>query len=931
MEGALYAWIEQQKCLLTCEQNEEITQMQQELDVLDDRANPNVLQHLQLVQSSLGLFGRTVWTLALPRWHWTTKAHAFSIGDIVRIRNASSTSDKIQTTNQCTSVVTKLEEFCIHIAMQASDSETKSESDIGGRGAITVDRLVNTTTYSKLSATLEGICKGDHPLISILFENQLPQWSESRSIDPFNPHLNTSQLESIKLALASKDIAIIHGPPGTGKTTTIVELILQAVIHNKQKVLVCAPSNIAVDTVLEKLSQCPAISQYKVRLLRIGHPARVTANVLQHCFDAQVSNAENTAIVDDIRMEIQQMERTITNIREKARKQKRTQTGQTCDLYKLIRSNRKEIHKRERNVIQNLLQQSHVIFATNMGASTKLLKDIKFDIAIIDEAAQALEVSCWIPIMKAKRVVLAGDHCQLPPTIKSRKAAEDGLQVTLFDRLMERAKMRGFEGIVKMLDIQYRMHDDICRWSSDAMYQSALKSFEGVAARTLQDLGTFVRHENEVFVTLPEGVFQVDPSVLGATLYLLDTAGCDLNEEKEQVDTSKFKKDKDARDIASVLSCSKSNPGEALLVDIHVRSLVQAGIPAHDIAVITPYNKQVQVLKSRLSEAFPSLEIRSVDGFQGCEKEAVVMSLVRSNKKHEAGFLADERRMNVAVTRAKRHVALICDSETISAHSFLRNLVQHFEAFGEVRFATEILSEYSVSGERVVEKRRCNRSRGTRRPVTQKDTVEPSAKNYNLVSISKASELKRKVESDIQDDDEILQTAVAFEVLASSSSCDEGDNDIEGDGTAETSKHEYTCIPDAVRKPNVRSSKKKGKKGKAISKVTKEIAESSFLDRQVAESRFCGFRDLMGIQCEERTHLVYGSICICCKARFCLKHIQAEIHGCTRAIRERAVQQDKAHRTMTSQQKNSLKQKLHSQMEAKTKGRAKKSVQKKKK
>ncbi|KAL0586748.1 hypothetical protein ABG067_003590 [Albugo candida] len=969
MQDALYEWIENQKSLLSCEQDEEITQMQQELKVLDDRKNPNVLQNLRLIQSSIGLFGRTVWALALPHWHGTPKAHTFTIGDVVRIRNTLATSEDIQESDEWTGVVMKLSEHRVHIVLEASDCDAISASGILDHGPITVDRLVNTTTYTKFSATLDRIRDGSHPLRYILFESRLPQWNSPQVMKPFHSKLNASQKDAIQFALASNDVAVIHGPPGTGKTTTLVELILQATIHHKLKILVCAPSNIAVDTVLDKLSQCTEVDQYKLRLLRIGHPARVTRNVLQHCLDAQVAKAENTVIVNDIRQEIQQTEREIVAIRNKNRKQKSTQPGQPRELYKLIRSNRKDIYKREKAVVGELLEKSQVIFATNVGASTKLLKNMDFDLAIIDEAAQALEISCWIPIMRSKRVVLAGDHCQLPPTIKSKQAATDGLQVTLFDRFMERAKMKGFEPIIKVLDTQYRMHNDICRWSSDAMYQSALKSFEGVAARRLQDLKTFVRHKKQISITLPEGIFQIDQNVLGATLYLLDTAGCDLDEGKERLDVRKLKKGTNSRDVTTKLSCSKFNGGEALLVDIHVRSLIEAGVSPRDIAVVTPYNKQVQVLKSRLSKVFKDLEIRSVDGFQGCEKEAVVMSLVRSNKKRQLGFLADERRMNVAVTRARRHVALICDSDTISANSFLKNLVKHFEAFGEVRSASEILVEYTFTGESLVEDGQENRTQETQRHGTRKGTVKPDSEKHKRDTFTKADLIEKcktdeieseanltekceadqveskanlvdkyetdQVGSEVEDEDEMSQIRAGFEVLAASSSSEEGDAVIEGDGTTEaTSKQEYTCIPGSARKQNARPKKKET----TISEVTKEIggihleeSDSTFLDRKVAESQFCGFRNSIGKQCKERTHLVYGSNCICCKARFCLKHVQAEVHGCTQAIRKHAAQQNKSQRSLTSQQKQSLQQKLQDQMEAKTKGRAKKVYKKKKK
>lgn len=312
-----------------------------------------------------------------------------------------------------------------------------------------------------------------------------------------------------------------------------------------------------------------------------------------------------------------------------------------------------------------------MVFATNVGTASKLLKDVTFDLVIIDEAAQALEVSCWIPILKAKRCVLAGDHLQLPPTIKSKTAAAKGLEVTLFDRI---TSFTTTQSIVKMLDTQYRMHEDISEWSSQAMYKGELKSFEGVAKRKLHEL--------------PHVKITKDDELLDATLLLLDTAGCELEEDANEDDGKSH----------GMLQLSKSNEGEARVVARHVRALLESGLKEDEVAVITPYNKQVQTLKALLLESYPKLEIRSVDGFQGCEKEAVVMSLVRSNASRQVGFLADDRRMNVAITRAKRHVAVVCDTDTISSHKFLAVLVEHFEKFGEYRSAQEYLDEDVVEG-----------------------------------------------------------------------------------------------------------------------------------------------------------------------------------------------------------------------------------------
>lgn len=431
------------------------------------------------------------------------------------------------------------------------------------------------------------------------------------------------------------------------------------------KVLVCAPSNIAVDNVLEKLASAMSTTGKRLRLTRIGHPARVMPQILPYCLDAKIQAAEGTEIVDDIRKETTSM---------LAKLQKTRDRGARASLRHELKANRKEIREREQKVVAELLKHSDVVFATNVGAASKLLRDLSFDLVVIDEAAQALEASCWIPILKAKRCVLAGDHLQLPPTIKSKAAASQGLDVTLFDRVTQMTHTRD---VVKMLNVQYRMHQDISDWCSRAMYKGELGSFEGVATRKLHEL--------------PHVSIDKDDELLNATLLLIDTAGCGLEEDTDDGD--------EGSTTSPLLKMSKSNEGEARVVAKHIRALLTAGLKQDEVAIITPYNKQVQTLKALLLDEFPRLEIRSVDGFQGCEKEAVVMSLVRSNAAREVGFLSDDRRMNVAITRAKRHVAVVCDSDTIRAHKFLADLVKHFEDVGEYRSAQEFLDEDVVHGE----------------------------------------------------------------------------------------------------------------------------------------------------------------------------------------------------------------------------------------
>ena len=315
---------------------------------------------------------------------------------------------------------------------------------------------------------------------------------------------------------------------------------------------------------------------------------------------------------------------------------------------------RKEVRQREARAVEEVMSHASVVLATNAGAADRHMRNAgDFDVVVIDEAAQALEVSCWIPILRAKKAVLAGDHCQLPPTVTSAAAAKGGLATTLFDRMRRRHPQ-----CVHMLDVQYRMHAAIAQWSSVALYEGRLASAPEVAAHRLCHLSQVEEGEETQ-----------------SAMMVIDTAGCEMGEQKDEAG-------------------STFNEGEAMVVQAHVERLLAAGLPQAAVAVITPYNAQVAVLRNKLKPLYPAVEIGSVDGFQGREKEAVVLSLVRSNASREVGFLAEDRRLNVAITRARRHVALVCDADTIRRHTFLAAMLDYVEAEGlEWRSALEYLPD----------------------------------------------------------------------------------------------------------------------------------------------------------------------------------------------------------------------------------------------
>ncbi|CAA6659123.1 unnamed protein product [Spirodela intermedia] len=528
----------------------------------------------------------------------------------------------------------------------AETSITVAFDDIpedGLNNPLRLEKVANEVTYLRMKGALiqlsKGVQKGPaSDLVPVLFgEKPSAIAKKAVPLSLFNKNLDHSQKAAISKALSSKDVFLLHGPPGTGKTTTVIEIILQEVKRGS-KILACAASNIAVDNIVERLFP------FKVKLVRLGHPARLLPQVLESALDAQVLRGDNSSLANDIRKEMKALNGKL--LKAKDRNSKR-------DIRKELKTLAKEERKRQQLAITDVLKNSDVVLTTLTGASSRKLDSMTFDLVIIDEAAQALEIACWIALLKGSRCILSGDHLQLPPTIQSAEAERKGLGKTLFERL---ADLYG-EEIMSMLTVQYRMHERVMNWSSKELYDSKIKAHPSVAGHMLYDL------EN----------VQRTPST-EPTLILVDTAGCDMEEKKDEED-------------------STMNEGEAAVAIAHATRLVEGGVHPSDIGIITPYAAQVVLLRMTRSknDKLKELEISTVDGFQGREKEAIIISMVRSNSKKEVGFLSDHRRMNVAVTRARRQCCIICDTETVSHNGFLKRLVEYFEEHGEYQSASEFV------------------------------------------------------------------------------------------------------------------------------------------------------------------------------------------------------------------------------------------------
>ncbi len=456
--------------------------------------------------------------------------------------------------------------------------------------------------------------------------------------------LNQSQNRAINLITKAKDLAIVHGPPGTGKTTTLVHSIL-AVLKQEDQLLVCAPSNAAVDLMVEKLTE------KEVEVLRIGHPARVTESILSATLDSKIANHSS---YKDLKF----IKRQSEELRKLAGKYKRNfghaERKQRDLMYKESRKLKEEAEHLTFYITRDIISNANVIACTLVGANNQVLKGIQFKTVLIDEAAQAMEPATWIPIMKAQRVIFAGDHHQLPPTIKSFEAAKAGLEITLFEKAIERNHAD------VMLREQYRMNSLIMNFSSNYFYKNQL-----IANEKVVDWKIFAKDKAVEFV---------------------DTAGCGFFEQVDKETQSSY------------------NTEEADLVLKHFFLYLEeveknsALDNVEDIGIISPYKAQTTLLNEKMSgdESFSDeikskLAINTVDSFQGQERDIIYISLVRSNDSGVIGFLADIRRMNVAMTRARKKLVVFGDSATIGQHPFYNSLLDYVNEINAYRSAFELM------------------------------------------------------------------------------------------------------------------------------------------------------------------------------------------------------------------------------------------------
>lgn len=460
------------------------------------------------------------------------------------------------------------------------------------------------------------------------------------------PQLNFSQNKAVRHILAANDVAVVHGPPGTGKTTTIVQAI-RLVLQTEKQVLVCAPTNTAVDLITEKLIE------QGVNVLRVGHPARVSEDLLKTTIDGQVQHHENYKDIKHLRKTAEEYFRMAGKFKRVFGKE---DAKQRALYYTEAKNCIKESRLLEDYIVNSLFDNAQVICCTPVTSTNKSLAKKTFNTLFFDEASQALEAISWIPLLKCKRVIFSGDHFQLPPVVKSIKAKQEGLDNTMLDRLTQ------YENVSTLLTRQYRMHQHIMQFSNAYFYNNELEADATV---------------KETVLSLNE-----DIEILNKPIELIDTAGCSFDEYQNPE------------------TLSLSNTGEADLVFKHLELLLQqyqysGETQKLDIGIIAPYKEQIELLKEKLlsfdysAHSVNELDVKTIDGFQGEERDVIYISLVRSNPNSEIGFLSDIRRMNVALTRAKKKLVVVMDTATIGNHPFYKAFIEYCEKHNYYKSAWE--------------------------------------------------------------------------------------------------------------------------------------------------------------------------------------------------------------------------------------------------
>lgn len=518
--------------------------------------------------------------------------------------------------------------------------KTDDLPDWASDGKLGIELLFDNNSYEEIEKALKLAIKlaeqSPKPrLLEVIAGDEKPSFT---TVSPVQIEgLNSRQEEAVARMLAANELAIIHGPPGTGKTTTLIKGIQALIEKGEEQILVTAPSNTAVDLLTEKLAECG------LNVIRIGNPARVSDKLTALTLDAKVNLHPN---MKDTRKLKKQSAEYIQMAHKYKRNFGRAEREQRKALFDEAYKIQKEINQIEQFITDDLLSRAQIITATLVGTNHFSIRNRRYKTVVIDEAGQALEPATWIPVLKSDKVILAGDHFQLPPTIKSEEAASKGLEKTLLEKLAQK-----YPEAVVMLEEQYRMNSLIMNYPSSVFYGGKLKASELVSDHVL---------------------FTGDSALL-----YIDTAGCGFNESKE--------------------NSSLSNPEEASFLINQFKEHRQLMPPDSSVGIISPYREQALLLKKLVNEdetlaAFRgNISINTIDSFQGQERDVIYISMTRSNTDSSIGFLSDIRRMNVAMTRARKKLIVIGDSVTLARLPFYANFIAYTESINAYHSAWEFM------------------------------------------------------------------------------------------------------------------------------------------------------------------------------------------------------------------------------------------------
>lgn len=563
--------------------------------------------------------------------------HLFQPGKLVSF--FSNGHDNSEDSEAVNGVVNMVRDHEMLITLHADD-----QPDWIYDGKLGVQLLFDENSYREMEKGLSQLLKAENDRVDelkqIILGEQEPLFKPKSPINL--PELNPSQNEALNQALSANDVAIVHGPPGTGKTTTLIHTMVQ-VLKTETQILVCAPSNAAVDLIAEKLGE------ENIDVIRIGHPARVTKEILANTLDAKITRHTQYK-------ELKSLKKSAEEYKKLGHKYKRNFGPEEREQRRLLLTEAKRF-RAEANVLagyirNDILDKTRVIATTLVGANNPALQGKHFSTVFIDEAAQGLEPACWLPILKADKVVFAGDHHQLPPTIKSLEAAQSGLEVTLFEKAIQRNRAD------VMLREQYRMNELIMNFPSQQFYKGELIANENVKNWSM----------------LPEDL----------PVEFIDTAGTGFFEHSNPESKSSMN-----REEMNLLFKHLNSYLESLQALKMIDSV-------QNIGIISPYKAQVSLMQEMYGNSFEKdiqqkIAINTIDSFQGQERDIIYISLVRSNEKGAIGFLQDTRRMNVAMTRARKKLVVLGDSATIGNHPFYNSFLDYVNEIGAYRSAFELI------------------------------------------------------------------------------------------------------------------------------------------------------------------------------------------------------------------------------------------------